>query len=153
MAPRPRLAHVQVGAPALLGHRCDMQILSPAEHWGVLRLPHSCSWSRSLPPSLPLMLTYWSVSPPCVAQPHLMSGPSGLLSATCPLPWDSPATVLRLLPWPLLCQSPPRSWSPRLPPCCLSLGLAVCSLCQKGHREGRFLGTLHIFERPFSRPP
>lgn len=45
-----------------------MQILSPAEHWGVLRLPHSCSWSRSLPPSLPLTLTYWSVSPPCVAR-------------------------------------------------------------------------------------
>lgn len=62
-----------------------MQILSPAEHWGVLQLPHSCSWSRSLPPSLPLTLTYWSVSPPCVARPAALDvrsfGP-----AVCHLP-------------------------------------------------------------------
>lgn len=152
MAPRPRLAHVQVGAPALLGHRCDMQILSPAEHWGVLRLPHSCSWSRSLPPSLPLTLTYWSVSPPCVARPHLMSGPSGLLSATCPLPWDSPATVLRLLPWPLLCQSAPSfleptssslllvSWA-----CCL---LAVSERTQRRQIFGDFAHLRTSFFTP-----
>lgn len=133
-----------------------MQILSPAEHWGVLRLPHSCSWSRSLPPSLPLTLTC-SLTGLCprlvwLGRLHLMSGPSGLLSATCPLPWDSPATVLRLLPWPLLCQSAPSfleptssslllvSWA-----CCL---LAVSERTQRRQIFGDFAHLRTSFFTP-----
>lgn len=131
-----------------------MQILSPAEHWGVLRLPRSCSWSRSLPPSLPL--TYWSVSPPCVARPAALDvrsfGP-----AVCPLPLalgqpcDRPE-VLRLLPWPLLCQSAPSfleptssslllvSWA-----CCL---LAVSERTQRRQIFGDFAHLRTSFFTP-----